>query len=79
MVSMKTVTKSFLKTGITNALDESEDNMLWVGDKNIDVEGASELVPESSYENNCDQWGHNEVGKSRSVATYNNLQKDSKT
>jgi hypothetical protein len=53
--------------------------MLWVGDKNIDVEGASELVPESSYENNCDQWGHNEVGKSRSVATYNNLQKDSKT
>jgi hypothetical protein len=54
MVSMKTVTKSFLKTGITNALDESED-MLWVGDKNIDVEGASELVPESSYENNCDQ------------------------
>jgi hypothetical protein len=39
---------SFLKTGIMNALDGSEDDMLWVGDKNVDVERDSESAPESS-------------------------------
>jgi hypothetical protein len=39
MVLTKIITNSFLKTGITNALDGSEDNMLCVGDKNVDAEG----------------------------------------
>jgi hypothetical protein len=50
MASTKIITKSFLKTGIMNALDKSEDDMLWVGDKNVDVERDSESVPESSSE-----------------------------
>jgi hypothetical protein len=34
--------KSFLKTVIMNALDGSENGMLWVGDENGDAEGKSE-------------------------------------
>jgi hypothetical protein len=41
MVFTKIIMKSFLKTGIMNALDGSED-MLWVEAKNVDVEGDSE-------------------------------------
>jgi hypothetical protein len=37
MVSTKIFTKSFLETGITNALDRSEDDMLWVEDENVDA------------------------------------------
>jgi hypothetical protein len=47
MMSTKIITKSFLKTGITNVLDGSED-MLWVGDENVDAERGSEQAPESS-------------------------------
>jgi hypothetical protein len=50
MVSTKKITKSFLKTGITNALDGSKDEMLWVGDENVHAERDSESAPESSSE-----------------------------
>jgi hypothetical protein len=42
MASTKIITKSFLETGITNALDGSEDDMLWVGDENVNVERVSD-------------------------------------
>jgi hypothetical protein len=42
MASTKKITKSFLKTGITNALDGSEDAMLWVEDETVGAEGDSE-------------------------------------
>jgi hypothetical protein len=38
VVLTKIITKRFLKTGITNALDGSEDEMLWVGDENVGAE-----------------------------------------
>jgi hypothetical protein len=41
MVSTKIITKSFLKIGITNALDGSEDDMLQVGDENVDAKRNS--------------------------------------
>jgi hypothetical protein len=47
MVSTKIIMKIFLKTGIMNALDGSEDDM-WVGNENVDVERDSESAPESS-------------------------------
>jgi hypothetical protein len=50
MVSKKIITKTFLKTGFMNALDGSEDDMLWVGDKNVDAERDSESEPGSSSE-----------------------------
>jgi hypothetical protein len=50
MVSTKIITKSFLKIGITNALDGSEDDMLWNGDENVDAKRESESAPESSSE-----------------------------
>jgi hypothetical protein len=43
-------TKSFLKAGITNALEGSEYKRLWAEDKNED--GDSESVPESSSKDN---------------------------
>jgi hypothetical protein len=46
--STKIIT-SFLKTGITNALDGSED--MWAGDENADAERDSESAPESSSKN----------------------------
>jgi hypothetical protein len=49
MVSMKINMKSFLKTGITNALDRSEGDILWAEDKNVDAEGEGETEPESNY------------------------------
>jgi hypothetical protein len=52
MVATEIITKSFLKTGIMNALDGNEDDMLWVGDENVDVERDSESMPESSSEDN---------------------------
>jgi hypothetical protein len=51
MVSMKIITKSFLKIGTMNALDGSENDMLWVGDKNMDAERDSESAPDSSSKN----------------------------
>jgi hypothetical protein len=42
--------KSFLTTGITNALDGSEDDILWVEDKYVDAEGDSESTPEGRSE-----------------------------
>jgi hypothetical protein len=50
MLSTKIITKSFLKTGITNALDGSEDDMLWIGGENVHAERDSELAPKSSSE-----------------------------
>jgi hypothetical protein len=52
MVSTKIITKSFLKTRITNALDGSEDEMLCVGDENVDAERDSESAPENSSQDN---------------------------
>jgi hypothetical protein len=49
IVSTKIITKSLLKTGITNDLVGSEDEM-WVGDENVDAERDSESAPESSSE-----------------------------
>jgi hypothetical protein len=48
MVSMKIITKCLLKDWIVNTLYRSEDDMLWVEDKNVDVEGDSELLLGSS-------------------------------
>jgi hypothetical protein len=50
MVSTKIITKSFLKTGITSALDGSENDMLWVGEENVNAKRDSESAPESSSE-----------------------------
>jgi hypothetical protein len=50
MMLMKIITNNFLKAGIMSALDRSEDEMLWVGDRNVDAERDSELAPESSSE-----------------------------
>jgi hypothetical protein len=52
IVSTKIITKNILRTGIMNALDGSEDEMLWVGDENVDAERDSESAPESSSEDN---------------------------
>jgi hypothetical protein len=52
MVLTKIITKSFLKTGITNAPAGNEVDMLWVEDKNVDARGVSETTPESSSEDN---------------------------
>ncbi|PNF31093.1 hypothetical protein B7P43_G16055 [Cryptotermes secundus] len=49
MVLMKTIMKSFIKTGITNALDRNVGDMLWAEDKNVDAEGDGETVPEGNY------------------------------
>jgi hypothetical protein len=69
MVSTKIITKSFLKTGITNALDGSEDDM-WVGGENVHAERDSESAPESSSRTTAVmKKGRNVVGKSRFVAT----------
>jgi hypothetical protein len=48
----KIIMKNFVKTGIIIAFDGSEDDMLWVEMKNMDVEGDSESAPESSSEDN---------------------------
>jgi hypothetical protein len=49
---MKIIMKSFLKTGVTNALDTSEGDMLWA-----DAEGAGETAPESIRSEKCwDCW-----------------------
>jgi hypothetical protein len=45
---MKIIMTSFLKTGIMNPLDGGKDDMLWVEEENVDAEGDSESVPESS-------------------------------
>jgi hypothetical protein len=49
MMSTKIFTKSFLKTGITNALDGSENDMLWVEDETMDAEGDSESAPREQF------------------------------
>jgi hypothetical protein len=49
IVSMKINMKSFLKTGIMNALDRSEGDMFWAEYKNVDAEGDGESEPESNY------------------------------
>jgi hypothetical protein len=46
MVLRKIITKGFLKTGITNCLNRSEDEMLWVEDENVDVKGNGESASE---------------------------------
>lgn len=47
---MKIIANGFLRTGIMNTFDRSEDDILWVEDKNADAEGDSESVPQSSSE-----------------------------
>jgi hypothetical protein len=43
---MQIIANGILKTGNMNAFDRSEDDILWVEDKNADAEGDSESVPE---------------------------------
>lgn len=40
--------KNVLKSGIRNTLDGGTGDMLWVEDKNVNVERDSESAPESS-------------------------------
>jgi len=40
MVSPEVIMKSFLKTGISNALDRSEDDMLWTEGEDVGEEGV---------------------------------------
>ena len=42
MVDQRVFVTSFLKTGISNALDGSEDDALWQTEENVDEESESE-------------------------------------
>ena len=42
MVDQRVIVTSFLKTGISNALDGSEDDALWQTEENVDEESESE-------------------------------------
>ena len=42
MVDQRVIFTSFLKTGISNALDGSEDDVLWQTEVNVDEESESE-------------------------------------
>ena len=42
MVDQRVIVKSFLKTGISNALDGSEDDALWQTEENVDEGNESE-------------------------------------
>ena len=42
MVDQRVIVTSFLKTGISSALDGSEDDALWQTEENVDEESESE-------------------------------------
>ena len=42
MVDQRVIVTSFLKTGISNALDGSEDDAVWQIEENVDEESESE-------------------------------------
>ena len=46
------IVTNFLKTGISNALDGSEDDALWQTEENVDKESESEEDCSSEEENN---------------------------
>jgi len=52
MVDQSVIVTSFLKTGISNALDVSEDDALWQTEENVDEESESEEDYSSEEERN---------------------------
>ena len=52
MVDQRVNVTSFLKTGISNALDGSEDDALWQTEENVDNESGSEEDYSSEEESN---------------------------
>ena len=52
MVDQRVIVTSFLKTGISNALDGSEDDALWQTEENVDEESKSEEDYSSEEESN---------------------------
>lgn len=48
MMSRKIIMKSILKSGIRNTLDGGMGDMLWVEDKNVNLDRDSESALESS-------------------------------
>ena len=52
MVDQRVIFTSFLKTGISNALDGSEDDVLWQTEVNVDEESESEEDYSSEEESN---------------------------
>ena len=52
MVDQHVIVTSFLKTGISNALDSSEDDALWQTEENVDEESESEEDYSSEEESN---------------------------
>ena len=52
MVNQCVIVTSFLKTGISNALDSSEDDALWQTEENVDEESESEKDYSSEEESN---------------------------
>ena len=51
-VDQRVIVTSFLKTGISNALDGSEDDALWQAEENVDEESESEEDYSSEEESN---------------------------
>ena len=52
MVDQRVIVTSFLKNGISNALDGSEDDALWQTEENVDEESESEKDYSSEEESN---------------------------
>jgi hypothetical protein len=52
MVDQRVIVTSFLKKGISNALDGSQDDALWQTEKNVDEESESEENYSSEEESN---------------------------
>ena len=52
MVDQRVIFTSFLKTGISNALDGSEDDALWQTEENVGEESESEEDYSSEEESN---------------------------
>ena len=52
MVDERVIVTSFLKTGISNTLDGSEDDALWQTEENVDEESESEEDYRSEKESN---------------------------
>ena len=52
MVDQRVIVTSFFKTGISDALDGSEDNALWQTEENVDEESESEEDYSSEEESN---------------------------
>ena len=52
MVDQRVIVTSFLKTGISSALDGSKDDALWQTEENVDEESESEEDCSSEEESN---------------------------